>query len=646
MVGGNRARQRHRHNVLPGRGRRLSLRNHLDSCRDPDTGNIAPWAQAVIDRFATYTEVSPSGTGAKAFFTVANADLAAVEALFEGKHGRSFKNGDGEHPPAIEVYRGRRYFTVTEESIGPHDDLRLVDLADLRWLICEAGPKFSGSGGNGPDASRSARAFRAGTTLKAAGASYREMRDALLEHEGPEIAEWARTKGLDSGERELRRIFDKAGGDEPAVRLQDFVAYMQSYDYVYMPAGDFWPAARVDARVPPVKLFDKSGLPIVDENTGEQKKMRASAWLAKHAPVEQMTWAPGLPQLVRDKLISEGGWIDRKGVTVLNLYRPPDPTPGDATKAGRGSPTLGRIYPDEADHIIAFLAHRVQRPNEKINHGLVLGGLQGIGKDTLLEPVKRAVGAWNFVEVSPQQMLGRFNGFLKSVVLRISEAKDMGEFDRFKFYDHMKAYMAAPPDVLRVDEKNLREHSVVNVCGVVMTTNHKTDGIYLPADDRRHYVAWSDADEGRLHRGLLERSLGLVRARRLRPRRRLSRRARPLGLQPEGAAAQDASLLGDRRRQPRARGRRTRRRPRRASATRTPSRWNAHPRRPAESTNGYSTAKTGAPPHRLEQCGYVPVRNDAREDGLFIVNGRRQVVYALSRLPMSERLRTARTLAK
>ncbi len=47
----------------------------LDSCRDPDTGNVAPWAQAVIHRFATYTEVSPSGTGVKLFFTVANADL-------------------------------------------------------------------------------------------------------------------------------------------------------------------------------------------------------------------------------------------------------------------------------------------------------------------------------------------------------------------------------------------------------------------------------------------------------------------------------------------------------------------------------------------------------------------------------------------
>jgi hypothetical protein len=123
-----------------------------------------------------------------------------------------------------------------------------------------------------------------------------------------------------------------------------------------------------------------------------QKEVPASAWLAKHAPVEQMTWAPGLPQLVRDKLISDGGWIERKGVTVLNLYRPPTIELGDATKARPWLAHARKIYPDEASHIIKFLAHRVQRPHEKINHGLVLGGLQGIGKDTMLEPVKHAVG--------------------------------------------------------------------------------------------------------------------------------------------------------------------------------------------------------------------------------------------------------------
>ena len=119
-------------------------------------------------------------------------------------------------------------------------------------------------------------------------------------------------------------------------------------------------------------------------------------------------------------------------------------------------------------------------------------GAQGIGKDTLIEPIKHAVGPWNFQEVSPINVMGRFDGFLRSVVLRVSEARDMGEVNRYQFYDHMKSYLAAPPDVLRVDEKNLREYSILNCCGVILTSNYKSDGIYLPADDRRHFVAWSE----------------------------------------------------------------------------------------------------------------------------------------------------------
>ena len=49
-------------------------------------------------------------------------------------------------------------------------------------------------------------------------------------------------------------------------------------------------------------------------------------------------------------------------------------------------------------------------------------------------------------------------------------------------------------------------------------------------------------------------------------------------------------------------------------------------------------------PHRLEQCGYVPVRNDAAEDGLFKINERRQVVYASESLPVRDRIRAANQL--
>jgi hypothetical protein len=260
-----------------------------------------------------------------------------------------------------------------------------------------------------------------------------------------------------------------------AVSIEDFYAYMPQHNYIYVPTRTPWPGLSVDRRVQ---------APVAG--------MTASAWLDKHRPVEQMTWAPGEPELIHGRLIDGGGWIEKPGVTVFNLYLAPRIVLGDPTRAEPWLAHVRELYPNEAEHLIAWLAHRVQRPAEKINHALVLGGLQGIGKDTLLEPVKYAVGPWNMVEVSPLHMMGRFNGHLKSIILRLSEARDLGEVNRYAFYDHMKTITASPPDVLRVDEKNLREYTIPNVCSVIMTTNHKTDGIYLPADDRRHYVAWSE----------------------------------------------------------------------------------------------------------------------------------------------------------
>ena len=80
------------------------------------------------------------------------------------------------------------------------------------------------------------------------------------------------------------------------------------------------------------------------------------------------------------------------------------------------------------------------------------------------------------------------------MILRVSEIRDLGEVNRFQFHEHMKTYTAEPPEVLRVDEKNLREYKVFNCCGVIYTTNRK-DSIYLPADDRRTYAAWSKLTE-------------------------------------------------------------------------------------------------------------------------------------------------------
>jgi hypothetical protein len=110
----------------------------------------------------------------------------------------------------------------------------------------------------------------------------------------------------------------------------------------------------------------------------------------------------------------------------------------------------------------------------------------------MLVPVRRAIGSWNFEDVSPQQLLNKFNGFMKSVLLRVSEARDLGDVNRYSFYEHIKTMTASPPDTTRINEKHLREYHAINCCGVIITSNHLTDGIYLPADDRRHFVAASE----------------------------------------------------------------------------------------------------------------------------------------------------------
>jgi hypothetical protein len=269
------------------------------------------------------------------------------------------------------------------------------------------------------------------------------------------------------------------------VKLEDFRAYMKKEGAcIFIPSGEIWPSDNVNKRLPPVFVgFDDEGKP---------KYIPAATWLYRNRPVEQMTWAPGEPELIRDRLFVEAGWLNYPRATVFNLYRPPTVKLGDPAKAERWVNHVEYIYPDGAERIVAFFAHAVQKPFEKVNHAKLLGGDPGVGKDSALAPVRESVGSWNFADVTPKKMFAtRFNGYLRSVVLRISEAHDLGDTHRNTFYEHLKDITASPPEALRIDEKNIPEYYVVNVCHVVITTNHRLDALYLPAEDRRFDVCWS-----------------------------------------------------------------------------------------------------------------------------------------------------------
>jgi hypothetical protein len=369
-----------------------------------------------------------------------------------------------------------------------------------------------------------------------------------------------------------------------------------------------------------------------------------------------MTWVPGHPLIVRNRLVAAGGWVERQDTAIMNMYRAPQIKRGDASKAKPWRDHLYHIYPDDADHIEKWFAHRVQRPGEKLNHCLMLGGAQGIGKDSLLEPLRHAVGPWNYQDVTPVQMLGRFNGFAKAVVLRINEARDLGEIDRFKFYEHVKLYAVAPPETLRVDEKNVREHYVFNVVGVVITTNYKSDGVFLPADDRRTYVAWSNSTKTDFAPEYWDRLWYFY--------------TNQQGFEHVTAYLWEVDLEGF---DPK------------APPPKTPAFWDIVGSHTAPEDNeladvlddmgspeavtleaiiahalGVGTGKPcdaaewlrdrrnrRAIPHRMERCGYVPVRNpDRLADGNWKVGGKRMVIYAKVTLDQEAKVAAAKTLAE
>jgi hypothetical protein len=421
------------------------------------------------------------------------------------------------------------------------------------------------------------------------------------------------------------------------VRLEDFVAYMpQRSSYFFMPSRDLWPGTSVDARLPPVLGPD-------------EKPIKPSAWLAVNAAVEQTTWAPGEPMLIKNRLVSDAGWIKRPGCSIFNLYRPPAlvPRAGDITA---WLDLVHKVFPEQADHIVLWLAHRVQRPQEKINHALVLGGKPGIGKDTILEPVKQAIGPWNFADEAPHRVLGGFNSFARSVILRISEARDLGDWDRFAFFERMKALIAAPPDVVRINEKHLREYYIFNLCGVVITTNHKSDGIFLPADDRRHFVAWSSlsnkdfADDywRRQYRWyasggnaavaeyLASRDLSSFDPKAPPPKTEAFWEIANANRAPEDAELAD--VLDDLER------------PDVVTLDRVASQ--ASVLQPAFAL-WLRDAKTNARriPHRFEDCGYVVVRNPNDTEGRWKISGRRHTIYGRAALTERDRLDAALKLA-
>ena len=238
---------------------------------------------------------------------------------------------------------------------------------------------------------------------------------------------------------------------------------------------DDWPRVPSGAKGEPKPIPPSKGINAID--TG--------------LTVEGSTWWPGKGTFIKDTVVTERGAFRIDGAVCYNSYiGPVRPKANPKLKPDIWIDHVKKLFPDpvEHEHFFSFAAHMIQRPDQKVCHGVVIAGSQGIGKDTALLPLRHGVGEWNAAEVGPEAITGQYNGYIKSVLLIINEVKPHDEdFKASNFYNLLKPLLAAPPDMLPMTLKYANTIFIRNLCHVILTTNDPLS-MYIPDEDRRLFV--------------------------------------------------------------------------------------------------------------------------------------------------------------
>lgn len=200
--------------------------------------------------------------------------------------------------------------------------------------------------------------------------------------------------------------------------------------------------------------------------------------------VAKLSWLP-----CTDKV------IEVNGLKCLNTYIPPrkiDCEGFDLIAFKVNSHWLAlckSLIPDDEirDALLDWMAFVVQKPNEKINWQIMLGGNGGIGKDSLVEPLRRIIGVHNCASVDNNDLASQFNDHLSSTKLLI--LNELNQYNHAGRANDLKPLCAAPPMTLSVNPKGFSRYEIPNVVGIIGMTNHKVPLVFQDAD-RRWLAIW------------------------------------------------------------------------------------------------------------------------------------------------------------
>jgi len=310
-----------------------------------------------------------------------------------------------------------------------------------------------------------------------AAAGLPELREAqvcktLKESTGLSLADIRKALKTRRESAKLAKIAEKGEG-----RPKDGPVFIRAQDKVLVPGeGLLSRPAFVTARA---------------KDHGGSRESADSYWLtgerAMAEQVHDMTYDPAQPP----------GVCRVDGTPMYNLYRP-----SALEAAGDGSAASVRPWLDLLDSLgleegqqgkealLDWAAVLVQSPGTKVNHGLLMGGEPGIGKDSWLEPILDCVGRRNVSTIGGDDLSKNFNGWVSGAKLAVIEEIDYGDHkDRRMVTERLKRVLAAPPHTLLVDEKNLRPYEIPNRIQLFAMSNHR-QCIEVQTGERRWLALW------------------------------------------------------------------------------------------------------------------------------------------------------------
>lgn len=192
------------------------------------------------------------------------------------------------------------------------------------------------------------------------------------------------------------------------------------------------------------------------------------------------------------------GTFKMDGIRYVNTYRPSSvPAPvAEMSASGHRAVELakrhilmlcgGRI--EVANHVIAYLAHCVQKPGVKIRHAILIKGIEGDGKSLIGSMMAAVMGQSNVKQISPKVLGTDFTDWAHGACLAILEEIKLTGHNRYDILNALKPMITN--DTIAVHPKGKAEVNVVNTMNYMAFTNH-ADALPLGDTDRRWFVIFT-----------------------------------------------------------------------------------------------------------------------------------------------------------